>query len=199
MNEPPGTAVRLHEPPAIEPQLDHGTPLANADGEPLRWFAVWTRSQCETLVEDGLRRKQLDVFLPRVRVPSRRRDRHVMLVQPLFPGYVFLHTAATRQACIDVASTDGVVRMLGERWDLPYPIPDAELESVRRIVFSGERMGPVPWIKVGDHVRIVSGPLAGLEGLVQTWRAGRATFVVNVDLLRRSVGVEVAAAVLEKI
>jgi transcription termination/antitermination protein NusG len=164
-----------------------------------RWFAIWTHSQCESIVEDALNRKRFDVFLPKVHVPSRRRDRHRMLWQPLFPGYVLVHVAPTRQALIDVANTQGVVRVIGERWDLPYPIPDEEVASVRRVISSGERAIPIPWIRIGDRVRIVAGPLAGLEGLVKAWRAGRATFVVNLDLLQRSVGVEVAADVVERI
>jgi transcriptional antiterminator NusG len=164
-----------------------------------QWFAIWTHSQCETLVEQGLRRKRFEVFSPRVRVPSRRRDRRIVLSQPLFPGYVFVQFAPSRQACIDVAGTDGVVRMIGERWDQPYPVSDEEVESVRRLVGSGERVTPVPWIRVGDRVRIVAGPLVGLEGFVQAWHAGRATFVVSLDLLQRSVGVEVAADVVERV
>jgi transcription termination/antitermination protein NusG len=164
-----------------------------------RWFAVWTRSQCEPKVEDGLRRKAYEVFLPRVRVPSRRRDRRVVLDQPLFPGYVFLRFVPSREGYIGVASTDGVVKVLGERWDALHPIADDQVEAVRRIVTAGERVRPVPWIRVGDRVRIVDGPLAGLEGFVQAWRARRATFVVSVDLLKRSVGVEVAAEVVERI
>jgi transcriptional antiterminator NusG len=163
------------------------------------WFAIWTHSQCETMVERGLRLKQLEVFSPRVRVPSRRRDRRIVLSQPLFPGYVFVRLSPSRQACIEVAKTDGVVRMIGERWDLPYPIPDEEVESVRRLVLFGERIGPVPWIRVGDRVRIVAGPLRGLDGFVQAWRAGRATFVVSLDLLQRSVGVEVGADVIQRV
>ena len=164
-----------------------------------RWFAIWTRSQCETIVEEQLTRKRFEVFLPRIRIPSRRRDRHVVLSQPLFPGYVFVHVAPSRKACIDVASTDGVVRMIGEKWDSPYSIPDEEVDSVRRIVQSGERVGAVPWIRIGDRVRIVTGVLAGLEGFVEAWRGGRATFVVSLDLLQRSVGVELAADVVERI
>jgi transcription antitermination factor NusG len=151
------------------------------------------------MVEGALARKQFDVFLPRIRVPSRRRDRAKLLWQPLFPGYVLVRTAPSRQALIDVASTNGVVRVIGERWDLPYPIPDEEVDSVRRVISSGERAIPIPWIRIGDRVRIVAGPLSGLEGLVQAWRAGRATFVVNLDLLQRSVGVEVSADVVERI
>lgn len=177
---------------------DRGSAVAEAAGTP-QWYAIWTRSQCETIVEDQLTRKRFDVFLPRVRVPSRRRDRHVVLSQPLFPGYVFVHVAPSRKAYIDVASTDGVVRMIGEKWDSPYSIPDEEVDSVRRIVQSGERIGAVPWIRVGDRVKIVAGALAGLEGFVQAWKAGRATFVVSLDLLQRSVGVEVPADVVERI
>ena len=100
---------------------------------------------------------------------------------------------------IDVASTDGVVRMIGERWDLPYAIPVQEVEAVHRLVGSGERISPAPWIRFGDRVRIVAGALAGLEGFVQTWRASRATFVLSVDLLQRSVAVEVPSDVLVRV
>ena len=164
-----------------------------------RWFAVWTRSQCEPKVEEGLRRRQFEPFLPCVRVASRRRDRRVLLERPLFPGYLFLRFAPSREAYIRVASTDGVVRILGERWDALHPVPDEQVDAVRRIVSEGEGARPVPWIKIGHRARIVVGPLAGLEGFVRGWRPARATFVVGVDLLQRCVGVEVEAAAIERI
>ena len=164
-----------------------------------RWFAVWTRSQCEAKVEELLRRKQFELFLPRVRAPSRRRDRYVVLERPLFPGYLFLRFALSRESYISIASTDGVVRILGERWDTLHPVPDEQVEAVRRIVTYASRARTVPWIRIGDRVCIVAGPLAGLEGFVQAWRAGRATFVVSVDLLQRSVGVEVEARAVERV
>lgn len=164
-----------------------------------RWFAVWTRSQCEPKVEEGLRRRGMEAYLPRVRVPSRRRDRRLVLEQPLFPGYVFLHFVPSRERYVRVASTDGVVRILGDRWDELHAVPDEQVDAVRRLVETGGGIRPVPWVRVGDRVRIVAGPLAGLEGLVQAWRAGRATFVVSVDLLQRSVAVEVEAGALERL
>jgi transcription termination/antitermination protein NusG len=162
------------------------------------WFAVWTRNQYEPRVSDQLRRKHFEVFLPTVRVPSRRRDRRVVLTQPLFPGYLFLRFLPSRVGYVSVASTDGVVRVLGDGWDLLQPIPDDQVEAVRRLVTSAEDVHAMPWIRVGDRVRIVSGPLVGLEGLIRDRCRGRATFVVSVDLLQRSVGVEVDAALLER-
>ena len=181
---PSGSATR------IEAEEAQGTPL---------WFAIWTHSQCEVKVEDGLLRKRFEVFLPRVRIPSRRRDRRVMLVRPLFPGYLFLRVAPSHTAYIDVAKTEGVVRMIGERWDLPHAIPAQEIEAIRRLVLSGERISPAPWIRVGDRVRIIAGTLVDLEGFVQTWRASRATFVVSVDLLQRSVALEVPSDLVVRI
>jgi transcription antitermination factor NusG len=162
------------------------------------WFAVWTRNQYELKVAELLRRKAVEVFLPCVTVASARRDRRRVLSRPLFPGYLFVHLVPSHEACGQVASTDGVVRLLGEHWDGRYAIADAQVEAVRRIVASGNGARPVPWIRVGDRVRIVGGPLVGLEGFVQARRHGRATFVVSVDLLQRSVGVEVAAELLQR-
>jgi transcription antitermination factor NusG len=164
-----------------------------------QWFAVWTRSQCEAKVEDALRSRGLDVYLPRTRRPSRRRDRRVVLQPPLFPGYVFLRFAPSRDRYVRVASIEGVVRILGERWDRLWPIPTEQVETVHRIVTDGTGARSVPWLRVGDHARIVAGPLAGLEGLVRDWRPGRAMFVVSVDLLQRSVAVEIDPLVLDRI
>jgi len=180
----------------VNPLCSQRAPTAESAA---RWFAVWTRSQWEPRVEAGLRAKRFEVFLPRLQVPSRRRDRRVVLEQPLFPGYVLLRFAPSRAGYIGVASTDGVVRILGERWDALHPIPDADVEAVRRIVAVADGVRRVPFIRVGDRVRIVAGPLAGIEGLVQAWQAGRTTFVVSVDLLQRSVAVEVASELIERI
>lgn len=163
------------------------------------WFAVWTMSQCERKVEEALTRKRFEVFLPSARVASRRRDRRVILERPLFPGYLFLRFAPCREGYICVASTEGVVRILGERWDALHAVPEEQVEAVRRMVTDVEGARAVPWIRIGDRVRIVAGPLFGLEGLVQAWHKGRAMFIVTVDLLQRSVGVEVGAGQLERI
>lgn len=158
-----------------------------------RWLAVWTRSQCEQKVELGLRRKRLEVFLPRVRMPSARRDRRVVLERPLFPGYLFVRLPHAPEGYLRVANTDGVVRILGESWESLHSIADDRVEAVRRMVTAVGGARAIPWMQVGTRARIVAGPLVGLEGLVEKRLAGRATFVVSIDILQRSVAVEVSA------
>src|SRR5439155_19675832 len=137
------------------------------------WFAVWTRSQCEPKVEEALRRKRLEVFLPRVRIASRRRDRRLILARPLFPGYVFLHFTPSRDAYIRAASTEGVVRILGERWDSLHQVPDEQLEAVRRIIACRHRVRAVPWSRAVDRDQIIARALAGPAGSVRACQAGR--------------------------
>lgn len=183
-------------PTAHAGELASHAPDTAVDGA--AWFAVWTRNQCEPKVAEGLKRKALEVFLPSVNVASARRDRCRVLSRPLFPGYLFVRVVPSRDTYIQVASTDGVVRLLGERWDALHRIPDVQVDAVRRMVSTSARVRAVPWIRIGDRVRIIAGPLVGLEGFVQAHRDGRATFVVSVDLLQRSVGVEVAAEFLQR-
>jgi len=171
----------------------------SADRPSGAWFAAWTRSRCEHKVHEGLQRKGVEAFLPAVRHASRRHDRRKVLERPLFPGYVFLRFQPAPDAYLRAAATDGLVRILGDRWDCLHPIPDEEINAVRRVVSTCEHAGPVPWLRRGERVRITAGALQGLEGLVEDWRGNRARFVVSIELLQRSVAVEVASALLERI
>ena len=116
-----------------------------------RWLAVWTRSQCEQKVELGLRRKRFEVFLPRVRMPSARRDRRVVLERPLFPGYLFVRLPHAAECYLRVANTDGVVRILGEGWESLHRIADDDVEAVRRMVTAGDGARAIPWMRIGDR------------------------------------------------
>jgi transcriptional antiterminator RfaH len=164
-----------------------------------RWFAVWTGNGCEDAAAEDLDARGIEVFLPRVRTARRHRARSRTPVRPLFPGYLLVRFAPTPGAYARVASADGVLRILGEGWDAPSAVPDAQVQAVRRIVTVTAEARPALWLALGDPARIVAGPLAGLEGLVQSWRGAQATFVVNVDLVRRGVAVEVATEHLERL
>ena len=77
-----------------------------------RWYVLHTRSRFETVVHDGLTKKAHDVFLPKVRVRSKRRDRKVMIDVPLFPGYVFVKSNLHPTHHIDIVKTVGAVRLI---------------------------------------------------------------------------------------
>lgn len=165
------------------------------DGTPEPWFALVVKRRHEKSVAEGLRDREIDSFLP---VTSRRRqwsDRTKVLDMPLFPGYVFCKcNFASRMA---VLGTPGVAAFVSFGSG-PATVPAEEIEGIRTIVDSRLPALDGPYLPLGQWVRIVDGPLVGLEGrLVREKDAARV--VVNVEILQRSVSVQVDRTMIDSL
>lgn len=155
------------------------------------WYALWTHSHSEQLVYDQLAAKGFHLFLPKMDVWSRRGGIRHQIPVPLFPGYLFLRHAMDKTSYIEVRKARGLVRLLGERWDRLAVIPDREIEAVQKVLTAGRPALPHPYLREGQRVRITRGALAGLEGILVQVRPNKGLVVLSVDLLQRSVAVEV--------
>jgi transcription antitermination factor NusG len=159
------------------------------------WHALYTRHQYEKLVAQALSAKGFEVFLPQYRTIHRWKDRRKELMLPLFPSYVFIQGGFDRM--LSIFTTPGVHSFVS--WGgRPAEIPQEQIDAVRRLVQSPLRFEPHPFLKCGDWVRIKSGPLAGIEGvLVRTKSAYR--LVLSVEILAQSASVEVDISAVERI
>ena len=157
----------------------------------LAWHALWTRSHCEQLVHDQLAVKGFALFLPKIDQWSRRGGVRRLIRVPLFPGYVFLHGAMDKGSYVEVLKARGLVQVLGERWDRLATIPDGEIDAIQRIVGARVPTLPYPYLREGQRVRITQGPLADVEGILVRTKPNQGLLVVSVDLLQRSVAVQV--------
>lgn len=159
-----------------------------------RWYVIHTRSRHEKRVSEQLQIKQVEVFLPLYRSRRNWNGRNAVLDLPLFPGYVFVRIPlAERLSVLGLAGVAGLVSFQGA----PVPLPDVELERMRACL-SVTSAEPVPYFQPGNRVRIVAGPLAGLEGVILR-QNGQARFVLSIDLILRSVAVNVDACDLEHV
>jgi transcription antitermination factor NusG len=140
------------------------------------WYALWTRSHCEPLVSDQLAAKGFEVFLIRV---------------PMFSGYLFLRRVMDKSSYIEIKKARGLVDILGDRWDRLPTIPDAEMDAVQRIADASAPALPYPYLRQGQRVRLTCGPLADLDGILVRTKPNRGLLVISVELLKRSVAVEV--------
>ena len=162
----------------------------------LSWFAVHTRPRWEKFVGMSLEGKGFEAFLPAYTCRRRWSDRIKELELPLFPGYLFCRMSIAERR-LPVLTTPGVRHIVGIG-GAPVPVPDDEIDAVRAIVASGLAAQPWPFIRVGDRVRLQGGSLDGVEGiLVATKKHHR--LVVSVELLSRSVAVEVDQAWVEAV
>ena len=178
----------------LEPRDYSGWENCLAEGPP--WYVIHARSRHEAKVELALRQKGLEIFLPRVVVRSRRQDRKLLLEVPLFPGYLFIHTALEPEAYYEIIKLKSVVRILGGKAG-PRPVPSETVDSIKAIAASAKPFYPWPYLKCGMKVCITEGPLAGTVGVLLKRRDKKRRLVVAVEMFQRSVAVELEDEAIE--
>lgn len=163
----------------------------------VRWHVLWTRSNCEQLVHDQLAAKGFEAFLPTIEAWSRRGAVQRRGPAPLFRGYLFLRHAMDKASYVEVCKAKGLVRVLGERWDRLEAVPDREIEAIQNVLRTGLPILPYPYLKEGQRVRITLGPFANVEGRLVRATPNRGLLVISIDLLRRSIAVQVDCTLVE--
>jgi transcription elongation factor/antiterminator RfaH len=161
------------------------------------WYALHTKSRFENVVNEGLSKKALDVFLPKITVKSRRRDRHKMIRVPLFPGYIFVRTDLNPYEHVEILKTTGAVRLIGSTRG-PVPISDDTIHSLRIMVATDEEVITGTRFKKGDRVIVINGPFAGVMGVFSSYR-GDGRVIVNIEALGQFAAVHVKAEDVEKL
>ena len=155
-----------------------------------QWFAVHTRSRHEKLVARQFLEKQIEAFLPLRTEVHRWKDRYKKVEVPLFSGYVFAQFergSARRQA---VLRTVGVIRIVGFG-QRDEPVPDEQIAALRRVLESDALLHKHRYLRVGQRVKVISGALAGVEGILKRIK-GNARLVIAVEPIRQAVAVELS-------
>jgi transcription termination/antitermination protein NusG len=157
----------------------------------LAWYAIWLRSHCEHLVNGQLSAKGFHTFLPELPTLAFRRQKNHGARTPMFPGYLFVRDAMEKQRYIDILKVRGIVRVLEAGWTRLTPVPDEDIDAIQRIVQAEVPVFPHAHLQHGDRVRVIDGPLSELEGIFVQDKFSKGRLVVSVNLLGRSVAVEV--------
>jgi transcription antitermination factor NusG len=116
-------------------------------------------------------------------------DRKKKVELPLFSCYVFAKFTPNRAERLRVLRVDGVFCLVGAAGE-GTPIPDAQINAVRNLVETGMPWASHPFLKIGQRVRIRSGALDGMEGILLS-RNGDQTLVISIEAIQRSLAVRV--------
>jgi transcription antitermination factor NusG len=152
-----------------------------------KWYAVTVQHQHERRIETFLRSKDLETLVPVYRSRRQWSDRTTEIDAPLFAGYVFCRFPLRER--VRVLNTPGVRRLVGFAGK-PEPIDDRELTWIQAAASARLPIGPWPFLKPGDRVRVEWGPLRGVEGTLLRER-DRLRLVIGIELLQRALAVEV--------
>jgi transcription termination/antitermination protein NusG len=161
------------------------------------WYALYTRSRYENVVLDGLTRKDIEAFLPKITVRSKRVDRKKMIQVPLFPGYLFVKTSLDPYEHLEVVKTIGVVTLVGNPQG-PVPISGESIASLKIMVQSSQEILTGSQFRQGDRVVVISGPFAGVTGTFVRYRS-KGRVVVNIEALGQYAAVDVSDQDIEVI
>ena len=159
------------------------------------WYVLHTKSRFENVVNEGLVKKSMEVFLPKVQIRSRRRDRKVMIRVPLFPGYLFVKTNLDPVEHLEIVKTAGVVRFIGNK-EGPVSVPSDTIDSLKIMVKVDNTITTGSRFRKGDRVIVVQGPFAGVIGTFARYR-GKGRVIVNIEALGQYAGVDVSEEDIE--
>jgi transcriptional antiterminator RfaH len=153
------------------------------------WYAVQTLYQHEQRVAGHLTVKGFPTYLPLIRETRQWSDRKKIIHVPAFGGYVFVRHDASLASRVRVLETAGVLRLLGDNHS-PVPIPDVEIESLRRTLESNVAPKRCDCLTVGSLVQVKSGPLAGIRGRLNRIN-NSLRLVLSVSTISQAISVEV--------
>ena len=169
------------------------TPAATSQPETVdapQWFVLHTRARQEKAVAHYLAQRRIEHFLPlseQVRYYGRRKLRVEL---PVFPGYVFLRGSAEQAYEADRTRRLAQIIRVRDQQRIAWELSNIRLALEREAVLE-----PYPYLKQGIRVEVRSGPMKGLQGVIEARHADR--LVLQVDMLGQAVSVEVDGSLLE--
>ncbi|MGA2887858.1 MAG: UpxY family transcription antiterminator [Terracidiphilus sp.] len=153
------------------------------------WYAIQTAYRCEQRVAQDLTMKGFNTYLPLLREVRQWKDRRKIINVPAFTGYLFVHYEPSLRNRVRVLETSGIVRLLGGNHE-PSRVSDIEIEAVRRAIGSGVPCDRCDTLTPGALVKVMRGPLSGVEGRLLRMKNG-LRLVISISVFSQAISAEV--------
>ncbi len=167
----------------------------NSAGEK-NWYVFYLRPRTENKVSRILIKLGYEVFLPvvpTVRIWKNRQKRKIL--QPLFPGYLFVYTHAYE--LYHIKHLPHVVYFVSSGGK-PSTVSEKEIEGIRRVLGLECPVTVERKFFKGERVRIMSGPLAGYEGILDR-QHNKTRFGIRLKAISHTIFIDIARSELEKL
>ena len=158
-----------------------------------KWIAVYTKSRHEQIVVNELSKKGIESFCPMFKERRQWSDRKKWVHFPLFRSYVFARIHLKEN--IFVLQTIGVNKIVKFQNKISI-IPDQVINDIKNIVDGGYKIQQVDYFIKGDEVSVVSGPLKGINGIIQDLK-GDSRLIMKVEAIRQAFSVEISSEQLK--
>ena len=158
-----------------------------------KWIAIYTKSRHEQIVVNELSKKDIESFCPMFKERRQWSDRKKWVHFPLFRSYVFARIHLKEN--IFVLQTIGVNKIVKFQNKISI-IPDQVINDIKNIVDGGYKIQQVDYFIKGDEVIVVSGPLKGINGIIQDLK-GDSRLIMKVEAIRQAFSIEISSEQLK--
>ncbi len=158
------------------------------------WFAFYTKPRHEFKAEMEIQSLDVEVFLPAITVVRQWSDRKKKITEPLFKSYIF--AKCNERERFEVVKLKTIVTNV-HFGNKPAVVPDWEIEGIKKMLSSDVDIKIINEIRIGEPVKIVDGPLAGMIGIVSDSRKGGKEVAISIEMLNRTVVATVPVADVE--
>ena len=163
------------------------------------WYACYTRARHEKQVEQLLKQRGFESYLPLIPLVRQWKDRRKVVEFPLFPSYVF--GRFTLHEIHNVLGTPGVSTIVRAN-GYPTPISASDIENVQifasAVAETGVEVETRPFFAEGEWVKVLEGPFEGVEGVVVE-RRGRKRVLVGVAAIGQGLEIDIDTKLLKAI
>ena len=190
--------------------MTDAVPAAKPANPRHKWYIVHAYSNFEKKVaqhlQDQARQQGLEDCFSEILVPTEdvveiRRGRKVNSERKFFPGYVLVKMELTDEAYHLVKNTPKVTGFLGSQGGTrPLPVSEKEVQNIIGQVEEGvERPKPTIRFDIGENVKVIDGPFASFDGVVESVDEERARLRVAVSIFGRPTPVDLEYNQVEKV
>ena len=158
-----------------------------------KWIAVYTKSRHEQIVINELSKKDIESFCPMFRERRQWSDRKKWVHFPLFRSYVFARIHLKEN--IFVLQTIGVNKIVKFQNEISI-IPNQVINDIKNVVDGRYKIQQVDYFVKGDEVSVVSGPLKGVNGIIQDLK-GDSRLIMKVEAIRQAFSIEISSEQLK--
>ncbi len=163
------------------------------------WYCIHIKAAREDSVCQLLQDlSEVETFCPKIRKRSYLRSKPRVVLENLFPHYVFVKFDGPRYAHT-IRYTRGVRRLVGDHSGQPWTVDNTIIDFIRQRTEKGIVNMETLQLAAGDHVRIEEGPLAGLEGIFLDKINATDRVIVLLNTLERQTRVQIRKNLIEKI
>ena len=160
-----------------------------------RWFAAYTKSRHEKVVEERLEQKGIETYLPIIVKKNQWKDRVKEVEIPLIKSYIFVYVKP--KELLYVLQTNGVVNIvrIGEKYTC---VPDYQIEALRKALEERLTLTPEKYYSKGEKVRVLTGPLQGRIGSIKEF-SGTTKLILSIDAINFAFSTPIDPQNIEKI